>query len=531
MGSLSLHLPTLLILIPILGGIAAAFAVTRRAALISSLVIAALELATLGLSYGLLQTHALHNWKDNLEVTDTREWFGAWKIWYDVEISSLSLWLIAMTTLVTACATVFTWYAKRERPGLFTGMLWWSAGSLIGLFVAKDLVIFYTFFELMLVPILFLVGGWGAAERIRATLTLFIYTLVGSLLMLVGVIAVGLHAGSFNIAKIAEVASAHPDRFTWWMLAAFIAAFAVKAPLFPFHGWMPLAYREAPVEVSALLSGLVSKAAAIGMLFVVLPIFAKQMHDGWALGLAIWAIVSLLYGSIAAFRQADARGVVAYSSMAQMGLIVLGLVAYLGATGQQGVAGAYLQTINHGLLSATLFILIGIVEIRGGTGELSRLGRIAQGRPVLATIMLFVAMCALAVPGSNTFAGELLILSGTFNAVWSNGWLLTSIASVAVVFAAMYSLRLLSAVMHNPEDVADAKTATARFGADISRSELAMLLPLLLATVALCVWPNIVRSGSHDAEKLTQTNFVKAHTATNVLRPIAAAPAEKGHGE
>jgi len=261
------------------------------------------------------------------------------------------------------------------------------------------------------------------------------------------------------------------------------------------HGWAPLTYREAPAEVSAMLSGVVSKAAAFGMLVVVLPAYPDLLHSGWGDAIIWVSIFSLLYGSITAFRQPDARGVIAYSSIAQMGLIALGLATYLGSGGEQGVSGAYMQSINHGIISAALFLIVGMIELRTGTGLLAKLGGLAGGRPVLATIALFVTMCALAVPGSNAFAGELMILVGTFRAAWQHAWIWASIASLAIVLAAMYALRLLSALNHSPEEDTPANSATTStsFGLDLRLPELSFLMPLVAVLVVLSVWPNAIR--------------------------------------
>ncbi|MBC7643636.1 MAG: hypothetical protein H7123_00825, partial [Thermoleophilia bacterium] len=243
------------------------------------------------------------------------------------------------------------------------------------------------------------------------------------------------------------------------------------------------------------LSGVVSKAAAFGMLVVVLPAYPHLLSGGWGDGIIWVSILSLLYGSITAFRQPDVRGVIAYSSMAQMGLIALGFATYLGAGGEQGVSGAYMQSINHGIISAALFLIAGMIELRTGTGILARLGGLAGGRPVLATVALVVTMCALAVPGSNAFAGELMILLGTFRAAWEHAWIWAAIASLAIVLAAMYALRLLSAMNHAPEEntLAAAEQSRSSFGLDLRLPELSFLMPLVAVLVVLSVWPNAIR--------------------------------------
>lgn len=485
-------LPTLAILVPAAGGLIAMAMITRRAAWVASIV-------TFGLQVALLVTgvYAIEGNGPRWLVADPapRTWFELWNVRYDVHFDYVALGLIALTTLVTFCASAMAWYADRERPAPLQGLLWLTAAGLCGLFVARDLVVFYVFFELMLIPLLFAVGGWGGEYRVRAALTMFIYTLVGSLLMLVGVLAVGIQGGSFDLAELGRAAQDGSLELPGWALATFVLAFAIKAPLFPFHGWLPLAYRQSLPEVTALLSGVVSKAAMFGFLVVVLPLFPQAMSGWFGTALVWWCLASLLYGSIVAFRQPDARGVVAYSSLAQMGLILLGLAVYLGDGGAQALAGSYMQTINHGLISAALFLLIGLVELRVGTSVFARLGGLATGRPVLATIMLVVTLCALAVPGSNAFAGELLILAGAFRAAWEHAWVYAAVGSLAIVLAAMYALRMLSAVMHTEHSHTGADSAPVRdaFGPDMRRGELLAVAPLVAAILLLSVWPNALR--------------------------------------
>lgn len=493
---LIMSIPTLLVLIPAAGGLIAMCMLSKRAVGVVSLLTFLVQAVLIGLGIALTRGTTLAHFVNE----QTQDWLPAWGISFHVRLDAASLALIALTTLVTGCAALFAWWVDRDRPAAVHGLLWFSAAAICGMFVARDLVLFYTFFELMLIPLLLYVGGWGGERRIRAALTMLIYTLVGSLPMLVGVLAVGLAGGTFNLDKLAASAQAGSLHLPTWALATFLLSFAIKAPLFPFHGWLPLAYREAPVEGTALLSGVVSKAAMFGMLLVVLPLFQQQLSGVWGDILTWMALFSLLYASLAAFRQPDARGVIAYSSMAQMGLILLGLSVYLGQGGDQGMAGAYMQTVNHGLISAAMFLIAGIVERRAGTGQLARLGGLATGRPVFATTILVVSMCALAVPGSNAFIGEFTILIGTYRGDSGAAWLWATLGSLAVVFAAMYVLRLLSAVMHTPSDTTEAQSAESRerFGGDLSRRELIMIMPLVIAILALSVWPNMLHRSMNE---------------------------------
>ena len=269
-------------------------------------------------------------------------------------------------------------------------------------------------------------------------------------------------------------------------------AFAIKAPLFPFHGWLPSAYREAPPEVAAILSGVVSKVGLYGLLRIAIPKF-PTVADDWRVVLLVLASISLIYGSLLAFRAPDFRGVVMYSSLAQSGLIVIGLFSL----NDLGFDGAVLQMVNHALISATLFLLAGMVERRTSTGEFRLLGGLARGRPILATVVLTIGVIGLAVPLSASFAGEFLILAGAFQQHWA--WAV--VGAVAIVLAAMYMLRWISALLH--QDVGPAVPESAL---DLRAGELAVVVPLLLCLIGLSVWPNLI--SGHSAPKNTSIQTV-----------------------
>jgi NADH-quinone oxidoreductase subunit M len=396
------------------------------------------------------------------------DWFAQYDVSYKVGVYDWSLWLVGLTAVVTAASIGYGLYVGRRRARAYFGLLLFLASATTGVFVAQDLLLFYVFFELMLVPLYVLVGVWGGPRRVAATIKLIIYTLTGSLLMLVAIIAFGLGQGTFDLTKMGTSTNT-------WIFLGFALAFAIKAPIFPFHGWLPDAYREAPPEVSALLSGVVSKTAAYGFLRIAIPHFPGPVAD-WRVPILVLASIGLVYGSLLAFRAPDIRGVVAYSSLAQMCLIVIGLFA----VNDSGFSGALLQMVTHGLVSAALFLLAGGVEERCGTGRLDRLGGLARGRPVLATLVITTGMVALAVPGSAAFAGEFLVLNGIFSRGW--GW--SVVGAVAIVLAAMYVLRLVSAMLHR--DPGPAVPETAR---DLRPAEIGIVLPLVAVLLALSFWP------------------------------------------
>jgi NADH-quinone oxidoreductase subunit M len=465
-------LTSLLIFLPIAGALFVWIVPwpTPRAAGGTALLIALAELViwvnrALNFDYGNagLQDEASHSWFSDLGVS------------YTVGLFDFSLWLVGLTVVVTTAAVAYGFWSGRERMGVYLGLLLFLEGATVGVFTAQDLLLFYVFWEAMMIPLYILIGVWGGPGRFGATIKFVIYTLAGSLLMLVSVIALGLSAGTFDMTAIGESGST-------WIFLGFAAAFAVKAPIWPFHGWLPDTYREAPSEVAAILSGVISKAAAYGFLRIGLVFFPTVVAD-WRTVILVLATIGLVYGSLLAFRAPDVRGVIAYSSLAQMNLIVIGLFA----VNDSGISGALLQMVTHGLVSAALFLLAGAVERRAATGNLVLLGGMARGRPLLATMLITTGVIALAVPGSSTFAGEFLILNGIFTRGW--GWAVAG--AVAIVLAAMYMLRLISAVLHR-----DPGSAVTDAALDLRPAEIGVIVPLVVLLLALSFWPAAITDHS-----------------------------------
>jgi NADH-quinone oxidoreductase subunit M len=423
----------------------------------------------------------------SLQFDQKRMWFSDLNVSYHVGMYAFSLWLVGMTVVVMAACTIYGWWVGRTRARAYFALMLMLSAAIVGVFTAQDLLLFYAFFEAMLIPLYVLIGVWGGAGRMRATLTFVVYTVVGSLLMLAAIVAYGLHYGTFDLTQI-------PQSDNTWLFLGFVVAFAIKSPLFPLHGWLPSAYRESPPEVSAVLSGVVSKAGLYGLLRIAIPKFPTVAHD-WRYVLLVLASASLVYGSLLAFRAPDFRGVVMYSSLSQSGLIVLGLFAF----NDLGLDGAVLQMVNHALISAALFLLAGMVERRTSTGELRLLGGMARGRPLLATVLMTTGIIALAVPLSSSFAGEFLILAGVFQQHWAWG----VIGAVAIVLAAMYMLRLISAVLH--QEVGSAVPDSAL---DLRIGELAVVVPLVACLLALSAYPNLISGHSYPGKSLPSTEVV-----------------------
>jgi NADH-quinone oxidoreductase subunit M len=430
-----------------------------------------------------------------LQLAQQRSWVSDLNISYHVGQYAFSLWLVGVTTVVMAACVIYGWWVGRERARAYFALMLLTTGAIVGVFTAQDLLLFYAFFEAMLIPLYILIGVWGGAERMRATLTFVIYTVVGSLLMLASIVAYGLQQHTFDLTKIGPSSST-------WVFLGFVAAFTIKSPLFPFHGWLPATYRESPPEVSAVLSGIVSKAGLYGLLRIAIPKFPTVVDD-WRVVLLVLAAISLVYGSLLAWRAPDFRGVVMYSSLAQSGLIVLGLLA----NNDLGLDGAVLQMVNHALMSSALFLLAGMVERRTSTGQFALLGGMARGRPALATVMMTVGIISLAVPLSTSFAGEFLILAGAFQQHWA--WAV--VGATGIVLAAMYMLRAISAVLH--QDVGPAVPDSAL---DLRLGELAVVVPLVLCLIGLSAYPNLISGHAFGGNRAVVPD-IRAAMSANVM--------------
>ncbi len=413
------------------------------------------------------------------DVTDV-VWISELGIHYKLGLSGLNVALVGLTALLFFAAILASNLRSWERPRLFYFHMMLAESAVLGAFLAQDLALFVAFFDLMLIPFYFLIGGWGTGpDRVKATIKLVIYTLVGSLLMLAAAIATGVLAGSQHGQHITFVLSALQGLplsrgSQEWIFLFFAAAFLVKMPAFPLHGWMPDGYRAMPIEVLMVFSGVLSKVGAYGFLAIVLPLFPQASAHFQTLMLVI-ALLSILYGSAVAFTQTDARLIAGYSSVAQLGFITFGIFAL----DPQGAQGALLQMVNHGLVVAPIFFIIALLAARsGGSEDIRDMGGIALRAPVLAVAFLIVALATLAMPGSANFVGEFLILLGVFKAKLA----LAIIAFAGVVAASVYALRLFIRSMHN------------RVGSGVRSREMtltdgAVLVPVLAVIVLLAFYP------------------------------------------
>ncbi|CAN5170612.1 NADH-quinone oxidoreductase subunit M [soil metagenome] len=407
-------------------------------------------------------------------------WIPDLGVRFQLGIDGISLFLIVMTALLWTASFAWSAWRQPERRKNYFLMLGIGEFAVLGAFLAQDLLLFVLFFDLMLVPFFFLIGAYGSGDRVRATIKMMVYTLVGSLLMLVAAIATAIltsdQTGELSFAMADLRANVLPEGSQDWIFIFFAAAFLVKMPAFPLHGWMPDAYRSAPLPVLALLSGVLPKVAAYGFLRVALPIFPDATIQLQELVLVL-ALASILYGSVMAFTQTNARLIAGYSSIAQLGFITLGVFSLNAG----GADGAVLQMVNHGLVVAPIFFIIALLAERYGTDDIRAMGGAAIRAPVLAALFLIVTLAMLAMPGSANFIGEFYIL----NALFDEKTAYAVVAMAGVAMAAFYALRLYQRTMHN-------RLPDGCLSREMSVRDGFVLVPLVLVIVALALYPSLI---------------------------------------
>jgi NADH-quinone oxidoreductase subunit M len=452
-------------------------------------------LVTLGLAIALLA--GFDSGAGGLQDTVDVSWIPGLGVDYSLGLDGLNLFLVLLTTVLWTGATAFAAFREQERPHLFFLMMLLGETATLGAFVAQDLLLFVLFFDLMLVPFYFLFGAWGSDREggptaAAATLKMIVYTLIGSLLMLVGAIATAIIASdgghlTFSIAELAK----HPvgEGSQRWIFWFFAAAFLVKMPAFLLHGWMPDAYRAAPLPVLAVFSGVLAKVGAYGFLRVVLPLFPAATVQFQTVVLLI-ALASILYGSVMAFTQTNLRLVGGYSSVAQLGFITAGIFALRA----DGADGAILQMVNHGLVVAPLFIIVALLAERSGTEDLREMGGMALRAPVLAALFLIVTLATLAMPGSANFIGEFYILNGLFQAKI----VFAFVAISGVAMSAYYALRLYQRTMHNRPASQQNKAIATR---EIGLRDGLVLAPLVLCILGLALYPQLILKRTNESAK------------------------------
>jgi NADH-quinone oxidoreductase subunit M len=459
-------------------------------------------------------------------------WIASIGAFYHVGVDGMSLWLVLLTTLLVPISILASWSAVERRELAFYASILLLEGAMIGVFVSLDLLLFYLFFEASLVPMFFLIGVWGSGERrLYAAIKFFIYTAVGSLLMLVGIIALWLVFGTFDYVTIYNALLADPARLSatagFWLFLAFAVAFSVKVPLFPVHTWLPDAHTEAPTAGSVLLAGVMLKMGTYGLLRFNFALFPEATRD-FAWIFVVLAVVGIIYGALVAMVQPDMKRLVAYSSVSHMGFVVLGMFSFT----EWGMQGALYQMLNHGVSTGALFLLVGMIYERRHTRLISEFGGLSKPMPLFATLLVFTSLSSIGLPFLNGFVGEFLIMLGMWNSGFNyagqvfnmsfslNPWVWTMLAATGVIWAAVYMLWMMQRVLFGrvtrPEN---------RRLLDLNAREIGLLVPLLILMVYMGVHPMPFLKRSRTSVEQVRARVVASGTQ-GVFHAEAAKPVD-----
>jgi NADH-quinone oxidoreductase subunit M len=451
-----------------------------------------------------------------LQLQVSIPWIPAWGVSYAVGIDGISLMMVLLSTLLMPLCVIGSWNYITQRERGYYALLLTLLTGMLGVFLATDLFLFYVFWEVMLIPMYFIIGIWGGKNRLYAAIKFFLFTMAGSLLMLVAIIVLAWRVAgatgtlSFSYAHLLANAQA-AGTLAPWLFGAFALAFAIKVPVFPLHTWLPDAHVEAPTAGSVLLASVLLKMGTYGFLRFAVPFFPSVAISPWVTKLVlILALIGIVYGALVAMVQPDLKKLVAYSSVSHLGFVMLGIWA---AT-TQSVQGALMVMIGHGFSTGALFFLVGMLYERRHTREIAAYGGIAKVVPVFSLIFTVVALSSIGLPGLNGFVGEFLVLLGSFRTVpWA-----AIIATTGVIFAAAYLLWALQRIIFNRLDKPENEALS-----DLSRRELIVLLPLLAGIVWMGLYPAPVLRRMESAA----AHYVEAVRGTLGAITVSQRPPER----
>ena len=421
-----------------------------------------------------------------MQFVENASWLPELGLRYHLGVDGISLFLVLLTTFLMPISVFFSNKYVHDRIGAHLFLLLLLETAMVGTFVALDMVLFFTFFEFSLIPMYFLIGQWGSGNRIYAALKFFLYTFAGSTLMVVGILAVYFASDphTFDITELVKQSGNFSPTLQTWAFLAFALGFAIKVPLFPFHTWLPDAHVQAPTAGSIILAGILLKMGTYGYVRFAVPLFpeAAVQFGPW---IAALAVIGIIYGALVALVQKDMKSLVAYSSVAHLGFVMLGVVAF----NEQGISGAVLQMVNHGLSTGALFLMVGMLYERRHTRQLDEFGGLWKSVPIYSGFLLVVAMSSAGLPGLNGFIGEFTILLGAYGStglLWGN-WFAV-IAALGVILAAWYLLTLFRKIVQGP--LTNPKNDSEHL-ADLSIGEIAVLLPLVILFFLIGLFPNL----------------------------------------
>jgi NADH-quinone oxidoreductase subunit M len=398
---------------------------------------------------------------------------AGWNISYHLAIDGLSILLVLLTTFLTPISILSTWTAVEERVKEFMLFFLLLEVGMVGVFLAMDLFLFYIFWEFTLVPMYFLIGIWGGPRRMYAAVKFFLYTMAGSILMLLAILWIGIHQGTFSLPDLIA-AGGIPTNIQLWLFLAFAAAFAIKVPMWPLHSWLPDAHVEAPTAGSVILAGVLLKMGTYGFLRFNLPLFPQASVQA-APWIAVLAVIGILYGAAVSYAQQDVKKLVAFSSVSHLGFVMLGLFAL----NPQGIQGSILQMVNHGLSTGALFLIVGMIYERRHTREMDDFGGLWKIMPIYGALTLIVTLSSMGLPGLNGFVGEFTILLGAFGSKAIGSSWFAGLAALGVILAAVYMLYMFQKLFLGPLDKEENRNLL-----DLNWREILTLAPI----VAFIFW-------------------------------------------
>ena len=447
----------------------------RWVALITSLI-------TFGISLWVLTLFNPDN--PDLQLVINVSWIqvAGWNISYFVGVDGLSILLVLLTTFLTSISILSTWTAVEEGVKQFMLFFLLLELGMVGVFLAQDLFLFYIFWEFTLIPMYFLIGIWGGPRRIYAAIKFFLYTMAGSLLMLLAILWLGIEGGTFAVPEL--IAANIPGNIQIWLFIAFAAAFAIKVPMWPLHSWLPDAHVEAPTAGSVILAGVLLKMGTYGFVRFNIAMF-PQASLQLAPWVALLAVIGILYGAMVSYPQKDVKKLVAYSSVSHLGFVMLGLFAL----NLQGIQGGILQMVNHGLSTGALFIIVGMLYERRHTRDMDAFGGLWKIMPVYGAMTLIVVLSSMGLPGLNGFVGEFTILLGSWGAGAPGGALgsywFTALAAIGIILAAIYMLYFFQKLFLGPVDKEENRKLL-----DLNWREILVLVPLLIFIFWIGLYPS-----------------------------------------
>ncbi|MEI7848487.1 MAG: NADH-quinone oxidoreductase subunit M [Chloroflexota bacterium] len=446
----------------------------------------ALGTALISFLISLLALSMFNSTDPNLQLASQHSWIqvAGWNIQYYLAVDGLSILLVLLTTFLTPIAILSTWTAVEDRVKDFMIFFLLLEVGMLGVFLAQDLFLFYIFWEFTLIPMYFLIGIWGGPNRLYAAVKFFLYTMAGSILMLLAILWLGVYQGTFSVPELVAKGGI-PAGIQMWLFVAFAAAFAIKVPMWPLHSWLPDAHVEAPTAGSVILAGVLLKMGTYGFLRFNLQLFPEAAVRA-APTIAVLAVIGILYGAAVSYSQKDVKKLVAYSSVSHLGFVMLGMFAL----NAQGIEGGILQMINHGLSTGALFLLVGMIYEQTHTREIAVYGGLWKITPIFGSLMLIVSLSSMGLPGLNGFVGEFTILLGAFGSKAFGTPIYAILSSAGVILAAIYILYMFQKMFLGPVgSIVEEVKHHGHALRDLNLREIVTLLPLLVFIFWIGLYP------------------------------------------